>query len=117
MVLVIDNDPTFARQIKVALQHNGMLAEFATDGFAGIAMVRDLQPAVVLIDILMPGADGVQVAKEIRDIAPDSTLILMSGDLGAIGAARAEIRGAYAIIDKPIPLSALVRYVGSKLPS
>jgi CheY-like chemotaxis protein len=117
VVVVIDDQMSIAEVIAFALRQYGMKTEVAYDGLSGIEAVRRLRPDAVVADILMPGLDGIALAKALREISPEPLLILMSGDLEAVRAASKSFTGARAILDKPVPVRALVHYLKSLLPA
>jgi signal transduction histidine kinase/DNA-binding response OmpR family regulator len=65
-LLAIDDDPLAIDLVKAVLQPAGWTVLVATDGTAGIAMARSRRPAVVLLDLLMPGLDGFAVVEALR---------------------------------------------------
>jgi threonine synthase len=66
-VVIIEDTPDAARLIARILQaRGGYQAHIATDGAAGIAMVRDLKPDLVITDLMMPDVDGFQVIDTIK---------------------------------------------------
>ena len=90
-------------------------AETASNGAAGLAAVRRERPDLVLLDLRMPGLDGVEVLKRIRDIDTGIAVIVISGagDLADAGAALAS--GALACLQKPVDLQRLKQLVSDVL--
>ena len=74
-VLVVDDDPVIADLVAFRLGRLGLEVSVERDGEAGLAAARQLRPDLVVLDWMMPGVDGVEVARRIR--AVDSTPILM----------------------------------------
>jgi len=116
-VLIIDDDARVASMlVEVILT---MLipcsAETASNGAAGLAAVRRERPDLVLLDLRMPGLDGVEVLKRIRDIDAGIAVIVISGagDLADAGAALAS--GALACLQKPVDLQRLKQLVSDVL--
>lgn len=64
-VLVVDDDPDISAFVREALEEAGYRVETTVDG-ASLALARDLHPDVILLDINMPGMDGIAVSRHLR---------------------------------------------------
>jgi len=64
-VLVVDDDPAIIELVETALEDQGYVVLSAVNG-AALQVARDRQPDVILLDILMPGMDGVEVSQRLR---------------------------------------------------
>lgn len=64
-VLVVDDDPMIVELLELALEQEGYTV-FACMGGASLQAARALQPAVILLDIMMPGMDGIEVSHRLR---------------------------------------------------
>jgi CheY-like chemotaxis protein len=64
-VLIVDDDPMIVALLEAALAGHGYRVQSSANG-AAIQAARDLQPDVILLDIMMPGMDGVEVSKRLR---------------------------------------------------
>ena len=77
-VLVVEDEPAIAELIGVNLRHNGMLAVLAADGDAAQAHIDEVLPDVILLDWMLPGQSGIQLARRWRaDARTKTTPILM----------------------------------------
>jgi DNA-binding response OmpR family regulator len=65
MILVVDDDPLITGLLESALTSQGYRVRSAVDG-AALELARDLQPAIILLDIAMPGMDGVEICQRLR---------------------------------------------------
>jgi two-component system, OmpR family, response regulator MtrA len=65
-VLVVDDDASLAEMLTIVLRQEGFDARSVTRGDEALAAFRDYRPDVVLLDIMLPGKDGIDVCKEIR---------------------------------------------------
>jgi DNA-binding NarL/FixJ family response regulator len=79
----------------------------AADGLEAVEKAQDLQPDVVLLDIAMPRMNGIEAAKRIREVAPQSKILFVSVERSAAYAKAAIAVGAQGYIPKA--------YVGSRL--
>ena len=79
VVLVVDDDPLIVELLELALEEDGYTVSAAM-GSAALAAAQELQPAVILLDIMMPGMDGIEVSQRLRadPTTRDIPIIVMS---------------------------------------
>ena len=78
-VLVIDDDPDVRGFIVEALEEQGYTVREAADGHEGIAEVERETPDLIVLDFIMPGLSGADVARHLRDRNPDLPILFVSG--------------------------------------
>ncbi|WP_417514892.1 response regulator [Minwuia sp.] len=110
-VLVIDDDRANAELIARYINNSGFRAQVETNSFAGMNALRRLQPPVILLDIQMPGMDGIRATGLARTFSPGSRIILMSGYPNELSEAGQKAIGAFAILEKPLPLPAVLDFI------
>jgi two-component system, NtrC family, nitrogen regulation response regulator NtrX len=103
-ILVVDDEKSIRDSLHGILADEGFRPIFAKDGEEGVAMVREENPDLVLLDIWMPGMDGLEALRRIREISPDKMVIMMSGHGTIETAVKATKLGAYDFIEKPLSL-------------
>ena len=116
-VLVVDDAPEVRRLLAHRLPIYGsfeIVAE-ADDGEAGIAQAKAAQPDLVVLDVVMPGRSGVEIAPEIRAVAPRSRILLYSS-LDTVARANPSRIGVDAIVDKAERLGELEQALASLFP-
>jgi DNA-binding response OmpR family regulator len=79
-ILVIEDEPQIADLLRRGLLYEGYSPEIAGDGEAGLAAARDRQPDLVLLDLMLPGIDGLTVCKRLRAGSNVPILILTAKD-------------------------------------
>jgi CheY-like chemotaxis protein len=79
LVLVIDDDPDVRAFIVSALEEQGYRTRQASDGPEGLAQLELEKPDLVIVDFIMPGMSGAEVARLIRDRHPDQAVLFVSG--------------------------------------
>ena len=114
-VSVIDDDPMICQAMRLILTDysNGRITVIstATDGAAALAHARDEQPDAVLMDIAMPGLDGIEVTRQLRSLPhPPHVLMLTSLSPGDT-VARAVEAGAEGFVSKTDAPQAIIRRV------
>ena len=65
-VLIVEDDPRIARWVQVYFERAGFAAEVAHDGASGLAQARELTPDLIVLDLMLPRLDGVEVCRTLR---------------------------------------------------
>lgn len=65
-ILVVDDDPEILSMLKRGLSYEGYAVETASNGMDALAIAREKQPDLVVLDVMMPGMDGIEVSKRLR---------------------------------------------------
>ena len=73
-ILVIDDDPNITDLLKMYLEKEGYEVKTAADGQEGLTTFKMYEPDLVLLDVMLPRKDGLQICREIRDIPPSRSL-------------------------------------------
>jgi DNA-binding response OmpR family regulator len=109
-VLLVDDDPEIQQLLVALLNEENYEVLLGSDGCEAVEMTRTERPHVVVLDVTMPGKDGIEACREIK--ADPSTanvaVVLLTGRSGFEDRARAEDAGADAYLVKPFsPISFL----------
>jgi DNA-binding response OmpR family regulator len=116
-VLVVDDEANHARVIAIGLRVEGFQVETAQDAEAALAAVAASPFDLAIVDLMMPGTNGIQLARLIRDRHPETRVVLMSAyHLSERQLVRADC-GAVGFVPKPFDLTELARFLKSKLPA
>ncbi|PYM85563.1 MAG: hypothetical protein DME09_05165, partial [Candidatus Rokuibacteriota bacterium] len=108
-ILVIDDDAGLREALGEFLSTRGYATRLAVDGVGGMAAVMEDAPDVVLLDIEMPGLNGVAALNAIRAMAPDLKVIMVSGTTDTDLSKRALAAGAFDYVTKPIDFAYLTQ--------
>jgi DNA-binding NtrC family response regulator len=106
-VLVVDDEQMVCLALRNWLEEENYLAHAVEDGPQAIAVVREENWDIVLLDLRMPGMDGIEVLKQIKEIAPHTVVIMMTAYASIAGAVQAMKEGAYDYIVKPLDVEQL----------
>lgn len=98
--LVADDDPAILNAVSRILQLNGFFVVSCTDGHTALRLFEELSPSLVILDLRMPGIDGIEICRRIREHS-DVPLILLTAVNDESEAARALETGADDFIRKP----------------
>ena len=109
-IVVVDDAADVRLLMKTRLRVSGMFRVVGegADGAQAVELARDLRPDLMLLDVSMPGVDGLEALPEVRRASPDTRVVLFSGFEEAGLADRARELGAAAFIEKSTPVDHLV---------
>jgi DNA-binding NarL/FixJ family response regulator len=108
-VLIVDDDERVRRMIAImlSLEDDYEVVGEAADGTEAVSATALLQPDVVLLDLEMPGMDGILAIPEIRRQAPDTKIAVLSAFPDPYTLTDALVRGADTYLDKATNLAEL----------
>lgn len=107
-VLVVDDEDDFVETLVKRLERRGFRVTGVGSGQAALSAFADKRYDVVILDVMMPGMDGIETLREIKLGWPETQVILLSGHGGEEMGLRGMAYGAYAYLLKPLPLKTLV---------
>ena len=114
MILVVDDDATVRETIKQALVELGYSVREAADGPTALELIREKAPNLVILDYVMPGMDGSEVAREIAAIDPELPIIFSTGH-AALRALRTAAGEDVKVLEKPFTLDELDELLRERL--
>ncbi len=106
-LLVIDDEPSTLKMLRRLLGVYGYFVLTAGSGEEGLEIFRDERPPLVITDIRMPGMDGIEVLRHLREISPEVEMIVITGHGDMELAVRSLRNSASDFINKPIRREAL----------
>ncbi|MFM2128611.1 MAG: hypothetical protein RL477_157 [Pseudomonadota bacterium] len=114
-VLVVDDDPLQRGELVEFFRRQGIDVVAEANGFAAYHRIRKDAPRLVIMDMKMPGLDGIHVSRLVQKLENRPKVILMSGYPDYVYKAHQEDANVFAVIEKPVPLKALARFVAEAL--
>ena len=106
MILVVDDDDDVRNVIRRAVEALGYPVAEAAGGAEALALMEESKPSLIILDYMMPGMDGAEVAREIATRDPDLPIIFSTGH-GALRALRNAAGENVSILEKPFALADL----------
>ncbi|MEU9374440.1 response regulator transcription factor [Streptomyces sp. NPDC048255] len=77
-ILVVDDDPTVTEVVTGYLKHAGFLVDHAADGHRALVCAADGRPDLVVLDLMLPGLDGIAVCRALRESSPAPAVIMLT---------------------------------------
>jgi two-component system response regulator AtoC len=106
-ILIIDDEAVTLNNLKRALQKEGYEILLADCGETGIEVFRQNRPNLALVDLMLPGIDGIEVLKQLRSIEPNTVVIMITAYEIIEKAIEAMKMGAYDYLMKPFKINEL----------
>ncbi len=114
-VLVVDDEANHARVMAIGLRIEGFEVDVAPDSDTALRMLGEQPFELAIVDLMMPGTNGIQLCRMVRDRHPDTRVVLTSAyHLSERQLVRADC-GAVGFVPKPFDLSELARFLRTKL--
>lgn len=107
-VLLVDDEEDFVAVLCARLERRGLEVDMATSGERALEKARAHSYDAILLDMAMPGLDGVQTLKGLREINPDLQVIVLTGQATLAQAVEAMKAGALDLVEKPAEMDELV---------
>jgi DNA-binding NtrC family response regulator len=114
-LLVIDDEPNILSSLRRALELEGYGVEVAGSGAIGLSKLDERDVDMVLLDVMMPGMNGLDVLATVREKHPDVSVVMMSGNATIETAVRATKLGAHDFVEKPLSSDKLLLTVQNTL--
>lgn len=115
-ILVVDDDPSHRSLLQRALGYEGYMVLTAEGGREGLELVRRVPLDLILLDVMMPDMNGIEMAKLLRTEGLGVPILFLSANDEAEICAQVAQLGAPLLV-KPIPLSDLLEQIAKTLPS
>ncbi|HSC41071.1 MAG: response regulator [Betaproteobacteria bacterium] len=122
LLLLVDDEVGVRESLKMVFSKSYRLLE-ADNVDGALAQVRNARPDLVLLDVLMPKTDGIEVLRRIKEIHPDCAVIILTGVNSQQLATKASDFGAFDFIGKPFDVIELrqkvaraIEHVKSQMP-
>src|SRR5215207_270573 len=111
-VLVVDDDVDICRNLADILADMGYHVDTAHDGPAALEMARRRPYDLALLDLKMPGMDGLTLYRELRKLRADAVALIVTAFAGPDTEAEAAAAGVWRVLRKPVDFPALLKLIG-----
>ncbi|PMQ01955.1 MAG: DNA-binding response regulator [Dictyoglomus sp. NZ13-RE01] len=107
-ILIVEDDPKIAKLLELELKHEKFDTQVVSDGYSALISAEEYKPDVVILDILLPGLNGKEVAKRLREKYPNIGIIMLT----ALGDVKDKVTalslGADDYVVKPFSIEELI---------
>ena len=101
-ILIVDDEPNLLESFKIGLELKDYAVTIASGGKKALAEIENQSFDVVLLDIRMPGMDGIETLQEIQKVRPDQIVVMLTGQGSIESAVEAGRLGAYDYLKKAL---------------
>ncbi|MBN1783310.1 sigma-54-dependent Fis family transcriptional regulator [bacterium] len=101
-ILIVDDEPNIRQSLTRLLEDEGHQVHSAPCGESALERIRTVMVDLTFLDLKLPGMDGLQVLKSLRDLSPETAVIMMSGQSDLDTAVQATKLGAHTFLEKPL---------------
>jgi DNA-binding response OmpR family regulator len=113
-ILIVDDQPDFRAMLTVILQRSGFQVFVAADGEEALHLVSEIAPDLILMDVSMPGMDGIEAAHRIRQLT-SAPILFLSALGGPETVARGRAVGGTGHLTKPFRTAELILRIQKEL--
>ena len=114
-VLIVDDEVGIIESLEGILSDDGFEVMHAFNGYEALKKIESQSPDIVLLDIWMPGMDGIETLKEIKKIAPHLPVVIITGHGTIESAVDATKSGAYDFLEKPLSIDKVMITINNAL--
>jgi two-component system response regulator CpxR len=106
-VLLVDDEREFVQTLSERLMMRDMGSAVAYDGESALKLIKDDEPEVIIVDLKMPGIDGFEVLRKVKETRPEIEVIIVTGHGSEEDRRLCMDLGAFAYLQKPLDINAL----------
>src|SRR5919198_5777689 len=107
-ILIVDDDPRVRSVLIEALESEAFDVDSAGDAGTALQQVKAEMPEVVILDLRLPGLDGMEALRKLKEIAPQLPVVILTGFGDVSSAVEAMRLGAYDFLTKPVDTERLL---------
>ena len=114
-VLIVDDESTIIDSLEGILSDDGFEVIHAFNGYEALKKIDSHSPDIVLLDIWMPGMDGIETLKEIKQHHPSLPVVMITGHGSIESAVEATKSGAFDFLEKPLSIDKVILAINNAL--
>ncbi len=110
-ILLVDDEEEYVATLSERIQMRGFNSRVAPDGEQALRMIRENTYDVMVLDLRMPGIDGMAVLKAVKKMHPEVQVVMITGHGSDLDKQNALDNGAFAYMEKPVELETLIGHI------
>ncbi len=114
-ILIVDDEKNYPKILGEVIKEEGFIPLTASSSLEALDIMRARSVDLVLTDVMMPGIDGIELLKQIKDMSPDMPVIVMTAHGSVERAVDAMEKGAYTYILKPFDNDSLIAHISKAI--
>ena len=114
-VLIVDDESSIIDSLEGILSDDGFEVMHAYNGYEALKKIEAESPDIVLLDIWMPGMDGIDTLKEIKKMSPNLPVVMITGHGSIESAVDATKSGAFDFLEKPLSIDKVMVTINNAL--
>lgn len=112
-ILLVDDEEQFLELLSQRLEIRGLKVSSVTSGEEALAQVEEQNFDVIVVDLSMPGIDGIETLKQLKEKDPDAEVIILTGHATVQSGIKAMKLGAEDFLTKPVELGVLLETINA----
>ena len=110
-ILLVDDEEEFVKTLSQRMQIRNQESDIALSGEQALRQVEQKVPDVVILDLKMPGMDGLEVLRQVKKVYPEVQVIILTGHGSEKDEKEARRLGAFDYLKKPVDIQTLMQHV------
>jgi DNA-binding response OmpR family regulator len=110
-IFLVDDEEEFVKTLAERIRIRGLGADFAFSGERALAMLTDSVPDVMVLDLKMPGMEGIEVLRQVKKQYPELPVLILTGHGSERDEAEARRIGAFDYLQKPVDIDTLIERI------
>lgn len=114
-ILIIDDEPNILQFLELGLRSEGFIVESSTDSMSAVQLAEQFNPHVIVLDIMMPGIDGFEVCRQLKENKHEAAIIMLTAKDEVDDRVRGLTTGADDYMIKPFSFEELLARIQARL--
>nr|WP_274518533.1 response regulator [Bifidobacterium stellenboschense] len=114
MIMIVDDDQALGEMLSIVLENEGFRTTTCLDGLRAVEMFPTVVPDLILLDVMLPGIDGTEVARRIRETSSNVPIIMLTAKSDTVDVVAGLEAGADDYVPKPFKVAELIARIRAR---